>query len=74
MKSLSVAVLALLGKVSAVDLKRGTFEDPEFYESVALMRTASHKDAYDLDANTVSQYDGMEKHKTGDWSFPFEGV
>ena len=31
-------------------------------------------DAYDGDHNTVSPYDGMEKHKTNDFSWPYDVV
>lgn len=76
MKSGLFAVLALLGHVSAVQLRRESMYDPEFYAGLytnILLDTTSEKhhhdkngrkDAYDLDPHTVSPYDDMTHHKT----------
>lgn len=46
----------------------------KFGEFVQLHR--HKKDNYDLDSNTVSQYDDMHQFKKGDWGLPpkFEGL
>ena len=75
MKSGLFAVLALVGHVSAVQLRRESMYDPEYYAGLytnILLDTTSHKhnndknskkDAYDLDPHTVSPYDDMTHHK-----------
>ena len=76
MKSGFIAVMALLGHVSAVQLNKESMYDPEYYASLytnVLLETdagkhhnGSHKakDAYDWDPNTVSPYDADPQFKT----------
>lgn len=39
-----------------------------------VQKNSRQQDAYDGDSNTVSPYDGMEKHKTNDFSWPYDVV
>merc|ERR1719240_52762 len=79
MKSGFLAVMALLGHVSAVQLRKESMYDPEFYAGLytnILLDVDSYKhhhdkksegklrkDAYDLDPTTVSPYDAMDQHQ-----------
>ena len=79
MKSGFLAVMALLGHVSAVQLRKESMYDPEFYAGLYTnilldVDTYKHhhdkknegklrKDAYDLDPTTVSPYDAMEQNQ-----------
>jgi hypothetical protein len=74
MKSGFLAVMALLGHVSAVQLRKETLYDPEYYAGLYTnilldVDTFKHnhdknkkKDVYDLDPHTVSPYDDMDNH------------
>jgi len=71
MKSSFLAIMALLGHASAVQLRKESMYDPEFYAGlytnvlldVDAYKHNNHynnvhsKDEYDLDPHTVSQYD-----------------
>ena len=75
MKSGFLAVMALLGHVSAVQLRKESMYDPEFYAGLytnILLDVDSQKhnldgklrkDAYDLDPTTVSPYDAMDQNQ-----------
>merc|ERR1719240_1979566 len=79
MKSGFLAVMALLGHVSAVQLRKESMYHPEFYAGLytnILLDVDSYKhhhdkksegklrkDAYDLDPTTVSPYDAMDQHQ-----------
>ena len=65
MKYSSIAVLALIGAVSAVNLNRRHYSpiDPEYYASLSsdIQMGRGRGDAFDGDENSVSQYDDGHK-------------